>query len=203
VFDEPPLVQAVHAEKDADGVARRLRRLGIDAVLINIQEGLRVGSTYPWYKLDQADWGKLDEFFWKYTDLAGASNLAQLYRLRSTPLAQRPERPASNTIVFLDPAACDYVKAMRSGDMEKRTEALADLCSRQTFTPQWWLETAELRSQEGKNAEALEAWKKAAGLGILPKEQYQAWAQEAKMSDRQADVAEALKQERRWYGSAP
>jgi hypothetical protein len=138
VFDEPLLVSAAKTELDAEGIFRRLKRAGVDAILINIEEGIRVGATYRWYGLNEGEWTKLNGFFEKYTDLVAAGDLSQLFRLRKTAAEKPKGRLSSDGILFLDPAACEYVKAMRSSDAEKAEMALADLCARQTFTPQWW-----------------------------------------------------------------
>jgi len=199
VFDEPLLVSAAKEEPDAEGIFRRMKRSGVDGILLNLQEGLRVGSTNSWYGLNEEEWRKLERFFDLYTDLAGAGELAQLYRLRKAPLIRPKTGPDSNGILFLDPAACDYVKAVRAGDDGKRQAALTDLCARQTFTPQWWGEQAAWWDQEGRGLEALRAWEKASGLGILLKEQYRDWALLAKRLKRPADEREAVALGLKWY----
>jgi hypothetical protein len=116
-----------------------------------------------------------------------------------TPLT----RSYYNGIVFLDPAACAYVKEVRAGDSVGRQKTLSDLCARQTFTPQWWAEQAVVWGQEGREVGSLQAWKKASALGILPREQYRDWEIEAKKAKRPKDAAEAASLERKWYGANP
>jgi len=202
VFDEPLLVSAAKQEPDAGGIFRRLRRAGVDDIMINIEEGIRVGATYRWYGLNEGDWAKLNAFFEKDTDLIAAGDLSQLYRLRPKAREKSAEGFSSNGIIFLDPAACEYVKAVRSSDAEKAEKALADLCARQTFTPQWWAEQAAWWTREGKDAEALGAWEKASKAGILPREQYQAWADAAKRVKKFPEAAAVLKEEKKRYGKS-
>jgi hypothetical protein len=200
VFDEPLLVSAAREEADAEGIFRRVKRRGVDVILVNLREGIRVGATYRWYALSQGDWNKLNGFFEKYTDLVSEGDLSQLYRLRKVAVEKPFRRPSTIGILFLDPVACDYVKAVRAGDAEASEKALMDLCERQTFTPQWWAEKAGWYAQEGKGVEALGAWKKASTMGIMTKEQYQAWAREAQSQKKNSETTMALREEKKWYG---
>lgn len=200
VFDEPPLVSAARDEKDADGIRRRLTRLGVDGLAVNITEGLRLAPVYGWYRLDAASWRRLDSFVSRWCDLVGGGDGDQLYRLRKVPAAGREGASLNDGLIFLDPDASAYIRAVRSGDAAERDRALASLRERQGFNPQWEAEQATWWAGEGRGKEALESWRRADALGRLSREQYAAWAAAARREGRGAEAAFAEREEKKFYG---
>jgi len=197
VFDEPPLVAAAREGKDAAGVAKRLRRLGVDGVLVHPLEGLRVAAIYPWYELRAEEWGSLASFFERDATLVGETPIGQLFRVGERAPGTSPVPPYANTIALLDPAARWYMEALQRGVAEGRDEGLADLSERQAFNPQWLAEWATWKSQTGREAEALEDWRRASERGLLSSEQYGFWHDTARKLGREADAALAKKRQGR------
>ncbi len=84
-FDEPLLARLALAEKDGEGIGRRLREMGIDDLAVSGVEGVRISSLYHAYDLPPQAWKRLDDFIRRFTDPVYLSGRKGIYRLRPTP----------------------------------------------------------------------------------------------------------------------
>ncbi|HJT24408.1 MAG TPA: glycosyltransferase family 39 protein [bacterium] len=90
-FDPRVLAQMSRSEKDGDGIRKRLREMGIDAIVFSGKENQRLVMRYPSYFQPAA--GRLQDFVQRWTDLIYLNGLNAIYRLRTTPAGPRPPVP--------------------------------------------------------------------------------------------------------------
>jgi len=85
VFDDQVLEVLARKEKDGDGIARGLRERGIDDLAVSGKEGMRLAGQYSYYRLNAAEWNKLDEFIQRHTELIYSKELNGIYRIHAGP----------------------------------------------------------------------------------------------------------------------
>ncbi len=93
VFDEQVFQKLARTEKDGDGIRKKLKEMGVDAVVISGDEEKRLSAQNPFYVLDAAGEGKWREFLQRWTDPMFWDGNCCLYRVRSTPAGSRPAAP--------------------------------------------------------------------------------------------------------------
>jgi hypothetical protein len=125
VFDDPFFAKAAREETDAAGIARRLRRMGVDEVVVNIPEGLRVSKDYHQYELTSAQWMKLNQFVDSYLKIIFLKNFLAVYQVESKPRGRGFRGP--NPFSFFHPEASDYFQAVSQKDSPKAIQSLKDL----------------------------------------------------------------------------
>lgn len=93
VFDVQVLPALARQEKDGDGIHKRLREMGIDALVVSGDEGGRLARQYAFHSPLQGDGKKLEDFIQRWTDPLYLNGLNGLYRLRSTPAERKSPIP--------------------------------------------------------------------------------------------------------------
>ncbi len=114
VFDDQTLAKLAREEKDTQGIANRLKEMGVDYLVVNGLEGIRVSGDYHHYDLTTAQWQNLDEFIQRGTQLMYSQNLQAVYGLLPQ-LKEKPKEESVDLVMFFAPSASQYLK-----DMEKR-----------------------------------------------------------------------------------
>jgi hypothetical protein len=89
VFDDQVLEVLARRERDGDGIARGLRERGIDDLAVSGQEGMRLAGQYSYYRLNAAEWDKLDDFIQRHTELIYSKELNGIYRIHAGPLKRQ------------------------------------------------------------------------------------------------------------------
>jgi hypothetical protein len=94
VFDDQVLPHLVLQEKeDPDRIRKRLREMGVDAIVVNGSEGRRLAKQY--YSYQSETWALLDDLVERWTDPIWINHegLNGIYGLRTTPAGIRPPIP--------------------------------------------------------------------------------------------------------------
>ncbi len=136
VFDEQVLSQAAQEEENAEGIARRLKELGVEDVVVNGNEGIRVAADYHHYDLTPGQWAKLDGFIQEYTDLVYQQNLQGVYRI----LPQPRTAPAGGTldlILFFSKPASQFVKDVQKHRWKEAEDDLKETLELYPFSAFW------------------------------------------------------------------
>lgn len=93
VFDEPVLPKLAGEENDGDRVGKRLREMGIDALVVSGEEGRRLYGPGSWFTLHPHEAENLDFFIQRWTDPLVLKGGSGIYLLRSQPALGRAPVP--------------------------------------------------------------------------------------------------------------
>jgi hypothetical protein len=93
VFDEPALPKLAREEKDGDGIARKLREMGMDALVVSGEEGRRLYGPGSWFTPRAGEAKNLDLFIQRWTDPLVLKGASGIYLLRSQPAMGRAPVP--------------------------------------------------------------------------------------------------------------
>ncbi|HTA76966.1 MAG TPA: glycosyltransferase family 39 protein [bacterium] len=136
VFDTQTLAQIAREEKDAQGIARRLRELGVDYLVVNGQEGVRVSKDYHHYELTTDQWRHLDEFIQRGTELMYSQNLQGVYGL--LPELKKPLKDEKADLVLLfSPPVSQFFDDVKKQDMKTAEEDLNRVVQLYPFSSFW------------------------------------------------------------------
>ncbi len=144
VFDEPFLVKAAKNEKDAAGILRELRELGITHVVINGLTGLRLSADYGQYEMTPSEWAKINDLLARGLKPVYWENFQAVYEVKDKLSAEK--RPyLLNLFSFLPPTVYDFSEAIQAGNKPKARQAVNQML---TLFPQesyWRKQLQELR----------------------------------------------------------
>jgi len=136
VFDTQTLAQVAREEKDAEGIARRLRELGVDYLVVNGSEGIRVSKDYHHYELTTDQWRHLDEFIQRGTELIYSQNLQGVYRL--LPEMKKPLKAEKADLVLLfSPPVSQFFADVKKQDVKSTKEDLSQVVQLYSFSDFW------------------------------------------------------------------
>lgn len=136
VFNEPFLARAARQEKDAAGILRLLKEQGIDAIVVNGPEGLRLSEDYGQYDLDKGRWAELNGLAAQGLRLVYWKNFQAVYLVKDRLTAEKQQTPP-DLFSFLSPRAYDFFQALHVGDKVKARQALAALIDLFPGEPYW------------------------------------------------------------------
>jgi len=125
-FDEPFFARAARSAQDAAGILKQLRQLGIDYVVFNLPEGLRVSKEYHQYELKPEEWKRLDSFFKFGLQPLYWRNFQGVYEVQNK-LGPVGDRSPLDPFSFLAPQAYDFFLDSKSGHLEKAEGELDEL----------------------------------------------------------------------------
>jgi hypothetical protein len=136
VFDEQVLSKIAREEKDPEGIGRRLKKLGVDYLVVNGLEGIRVSADYHHYDLTSAEWKRLDGFIQGGTTLVYSVGFQSVHRL----LPKIEKSPADETLdlllFFSDPAS-KFVRAVQAKKWDEAKENLSKAVALYPFSKFW------------------------------------------------------------------
>ena len=136
VFDTQCLAQAAREEKDAAGMARRLKEWGVDYLAVNGLEGVRVCADYHHYDMTTEEWKRLDDFIQRGTEPLYLENFQGVYRILPV-LAEKPGAEKMNLLLFFSKPASDFVKHVRERKWKEAGEALDESLRLYPFSATW------------------------------------------------------------------
>jgi hypothetical protein len=148
-FDTPFFEEAARLEKDASGILRRLKKNGVDVVVMNLPEGIRLSQEYGHYQLGAAEWAKLDQFFRQGLDPVLIRPNLQAYLVREDLNAHLPFAPY-DPLTFFDPKAIEFSQALNSGDLTKAESLRKDIMELFPEDPFWQGQVARLNQRKPK-----------------------------------------------------
>ena len=92
VFDDQVMIRLLLLEKgEPDGIRKRLKEMGIDAIVVSGTEGRRLAKQY--YSYSSEGWALLDEFVQRWTDPVWINGQNGVYGLRMAPAENRQPIP--------------------------------------------------------------------------------------------------------------
>src|SRR5581483_4262717 len=111
VFDEQALSEFARSEKDGQGIAHRIKELGIEYLVVNGAEGIRVASDYHHYEMTKEEWKRLDDFIQNRTEIVyrDDNRLQAVYHVLSVAKNSGPTE-SLDLILFFSKPASQFVK---------------------------------------------------------------------------------------------
>jgi hypothetical protein len=211
VFDEPILKKAVRESADADGVAERVRRLGLNDAVINIPEGIRVSQDYHLYDLTPAEWERLNTYLARYWRPLYFKDFRAAYEILPPGGALPPPSPKTmpqnpyvvNPFSFFAPPAYDFSAALRSRNFPAAQEAVQkelQLFPREAY---WWEKKGAVEAGLKKPVEAFRDFSRADQLGGLTRAGYAQWASSAQAQGLLSQVKPIQQKAQERYPEAP
>ena len=136
VFDEQVLSKAAKEVATPEGIARRLKELGVEYLAVNGAEGIRVSADYHHYDLTEEEWKRLDDFIQQDTELVYQQNLQGVYRVLPVP---RPSHSAEifDMILFFSKPASQFVKDAQRREWNKAENELNSVLGLYPFSKFW------------------------------------------------------------------
>ena len=108
VFDEQALAGLARREKNAEGIAHRLRESGTGYLVVNGLDGVHMANnyqTYDMYDLTPGKWQRLDDFMQRGTTLIYHSGPQGVYQIRTGLQAPGQMEIQDLVLMFSKPAA--------------------------------------------------------------------------------------------------
>lgn len=124
VFDDQALAKFAKEEKDTEGIRRRLREMGVDALVVNGDEGIRVSAGYHHYDLTEEEWKRLDDFIQRGTEKMNYGIFKDVYRLLPSLNKNSPSDETFDVMLFFSEPASRFVL---DSQRQKWLEAEKDL----------------------------------------------------------------------------
>jgi 4-amino-4-deoxy-L-arabinose transferase-like glycosyltransferase len=137
VFDEQVLSVLARREKDAQGIAIQLKRMGVEYLAVNAAEGIRVSGDYRHYELTSAEWKKLDDFIQGATDPIYLQNWRGVYRLHSSMRKNPPKTETANLLLFFSGPACRFMSNRQKQLWQPAQQDLKEALELYPFSPFW------------------------------------------------------------------
>ncbi len=136
VFDEQELAVLAREEINTQGIGRRLKQMGVDYLVVNGPEGIRVSSDYHLYDLTPEEWKRLDDFIQQNTEIVYQRNYQIVYHLvPSSEVKNSPE--VFDLILFFSKPASEFIKAAQGHQWEQAGESLNEALKLYPFSEFW------------------------------------------------------------------
>ena len=148
VFDDQTLAKLAREEMDAQGIANRLREMGVDYLVVNGLEGIRVSEDYHHYDLTTAQWQNMDNFIQRGTQLMYSQSLQAVYGLLPQ-LKQKPEEESVDLVMFFAPSASQYLVDMEKRDLKSAQDDLNQTVQLYPFSAFWKKQKADFEKHVG------------------------------------------------------
>jgi hypothetical protein len=149
VFDEQVLAKAAQEEKDAEGMIRRLKKMGVDFLVVNGLEGIRVSSDYRHYDLTAQEWERLDDLIQRGTEPVYLQGYQGVYRI--LPSLRDPAKIESvNLFLFFSKPAARFILNMQQRKFDEAEEALKETMKLYAFSDLWKRQKKEFDMNIGK-----------------------------------------------------
>ena len=136
VFDDQTLAKIAREETTAQGIADRLREMGVDYLVVNGLEGIRVSKDYDHYDLTTAQWKNLDEFIQRGTQLIYSQNLQAVYGILAQ-LKEKPKEESADLVMFFAPPASQYLVDVEKRDLKSAESNLNQTLQLYPFSVFW------------------------------------------------------------------
>lgn len=148
-FDVPFFEAAAREERDTQGILERMKRSGIDAVVMNLPEGMRLSQQYGLYHLTHAEWAKLNSFFNEGLKPLFITPTLQAYLVNDSPQTITARAPFDPFSCF-NSTAYDFSQALQSGNLKKAESLKPELLSLFPGEPYWTEQASRLDKMEAE-----------------------------------------------------
>ncbi len=146
VFDEQFFSDAALKEKDAEGILRRLKELGISYIVFDKLFGVINSREYHQYELKENDWRKLDDFVQEGLEPVLIEDAVSLYQVRDRLREKGPHVP--NPFYLYPPQALDFLNDLSDKNYSQARLNLAQLMAFFPGDDQWAKKESELKKLE-------------------------------------------------------
>ena len=150
VFDAQTLAQCAKEEKDAEGIGKRLREMGVDYLAVNGLEGIRVSADYHHYDLSPEEWKRLDDFIQRGTEAVYFENFQGVYRLLPG-LKKSPSSEIPDILLCFSQPASEFIKNLRGQKIREAEESLNQVLKLYPFSKTWKKQQKEFEANFGKS----------------------------------------------------
>lgn len=151
VFDEQVLAGLARRERDAEGIGRRLRELGVDELAVNGIDGVQVANQYTDYDpydLSEEEWKRLDDFIQRDTSLLYQSGAQGVYRIGPARPAAAKGEIQDLVLLFSKPAA-HFIRDLQSRPGRQAEQDLDRTAALYPFSRFWKDQKTQFERQEG------------------------------------------------------
>jgi hypothetical protein len=148
VFDEQELARITHGERDGMGISHRLKEMGVDYLVVNGPEGIRVSSDYHHYDLTPEEWKRLDDFIQMNTEIVYQQNYQIVYHLLSSSKIKNPSEIFDLVLFFSKPAS-EFIKYAQSRQWKQAGESLNEALKLYPFSEFWKTQKAQFDKAMG------------------------------------------------------
>ncbi len=138
-FDEQVMAGLARREKDAAGILRRLREMGVDYLAVNGIDGVQVANNYPdydLYDLSQDQWKKLDDFIQEGTRLVRQWGAQGVYQILPS-LGPRPESETQDLILCFSKPAAHFIFHEQKHQVEEAENDIRQAVALYPFSRFW------------------------------------------------------------------
>jgi hypothetical protein len=210
VFDEPILEKVVRESADADEVAERVRRLGLNYAVVNIPEGIRVSQDYHLYDMTPAEWERLNTYLAEYWCPIYFKDFRAVYEILPPGSALSPSSPKTisqnpyvvNPFSFFATPAYDFSAALRSRNLPAAQEAVQKELQLFPQEAYWWEKKGAVDAGLKKPGVAFRDFFRADQLGGLTRAGYTQWTSAAHAQGLLSQVKEIQRRAQARYPDA-
>ena len=110
--------------------------MGVDYLVVNGLEGIRVSKDYDHYDLTTAQWKNLDEFIQRGTQLIYSQNLQAVYGILAQ-LKEKPKEESADLVMFFAPPASQYLVDVEKRDLKSAESNLNQTLQLYPFSVFW------------------------------------------------------------------
>jgi hypothetical protein len=150
VFDEQVLAKITREEKDAEGIGHRLREMGVDDLVVNGLEGIRVSADYHHYDLTTEEWGRLDDFIQRGTEKMGFQTFQDVYHLLPA-LKPKATFETFDLVLFFSKPASRFVLDSQRRKWREAGEDLKEALELYPFSKTWKEQGKQFEKSVGVN----------------------------------------------------
>jgi hypothetical protein len=142
VFDEQALAKITKEAKDPEGIAKRLREMGVDYLVVNGLEGIRVSKDYHHYDLTGEEWKRLDGFIQRGTRMVYSQGLQAVYGLLPG-IGEAPKEETVDVVTFFSEPASLFVLNAQSQNWQVAADHLKQTLELYPFSSFWKKQKAD------------------------------------------------------------
>jgi hypothetical protein len=146
VFDEQFLSKACREGRDAEGLKLALKEAGVDYLVVNGLEGIRVSDQYHHYDLTTSQWQVLDDFIQRGTDLIYSKNLQAVYKIRAI-WKDKPSSESPDFLTLFSKPASEFMRLSQKGKWDEALVDLQETAKLYSFSPFWQNQLKELEQK--------------------------------------------------------
>jgi hypothetical protein len=198
VFDGQFLAEASRSERDAGGILKRLRRLGVTHLVVNTPEGVRNALEYRLYDLKAGEWKHLNDFVRSGLEPLYFKNFKAVYAVKGK-LSEEPRPYLANPFSLFSLPAAELEKAVEEGDVARAERLVDKVLEFFPLDSYWWEQKGFLNEKGRQEAKALEAYQRGDQLGRLTLEGYRHWADLALKLKKREQASKAARRGAEFY----
>jgi hypothetical protein len=144
VFDEQTLAKFAREAQDAGGIARSLQKLGVDYLVVNGNEGVRVAASYHHYDLTSEQWKILDDFVQRDLDMVYLQGLQAVYKVRREPRIDNPQPETTDFLMLFSNPATQFLTDWQRHRWAEARRDMDEVLKLYPFSAYWKGQKAEL-----------------------------------------------------------